>query len=172
MAITRVAALAAAVGILAGTALAVCASPIAVATPVADGLYRLNFPGTEAADFDYPEPRGPYSWLLAIRSACPPSGCVATATNVGDSSTTYVFRENEETYIASQPQGFACEGKKTTGISTMSFTASGGSLSGDLVESASPCQPISRSFTAVREGDLPSGVMLPTPIRSEVSRSA
>ena len=49
MAITRVGALAAAVGILAGTALAVCASPIAVATPVADGLYRLNFPGTEAS---------------------------------------------------------------------------------------------------------------------------
>jgi hypothetical protein len=45
--------------------------PVAAATPVTDGLYRLNFAGTEAADFDYPEPRGPYSWLLAIRSACP-----------------------------------------------------------------------------------------------------
>jgi hypothetical protein len=163
MAITRGAALAAAVGILAGSALAVCASPIAVATPVADGLYRLNFPGTEAADFDYPQPRGPYSWLLAIRSACPPSGCVATATNVGDSSTTYVFRESGGRYIASQPQGFACEGKKTAGMSTMSFTASGASLSGELVESASPCQPISRSFTAVREGDLPSGVTVADP---------
>ncbi len=163
MAITRVGALAAAVGILAGTALAVCASPIAVATPVADGLYRLNFPGTEAADFDYPEPRGPYSWLLAIRSACPPSGGGATATNVGDASTTYVFRENGGRYIASQTQGFACGGKKTAGISTMSFTVSGGSLSGELVESASPCQPISRSFTAIREGDLPSGVNVADP---------
>ena len=45
----------------------------------------------------------------------------------------------------------------------MSFTASGESLSGDLVESASPCQPISRSFTAVREGDLPSGVTVADP---------
>ena len=106
MAITRVAVVAAAVGIVAGSAVAVCASPIAAATPVADGLYRLNFPGTEPADFDYPEPRGPYSWLLAIRSACPPSGCVATATNVGDSSTTYVFRENGGRYIASQTTRF------------------------------------------------------------------
>ena len=163
MAITRAAAVAAAVGIVAGSAVAVCASPIAAATPVVDGLYRLNFAGTEAADFDYPEPRGPYSWLLAIRSACPPSGCVATATNVGDTSMTYVFRENGGRYIASQSQGFACEGKKTAGISTMSFTASGATLSGDLVESASPCEPISRSFTAVREGELPSGVTVADP---------
>ena len=123
MAITRAAAVAAAVGIVAGSAVAVCASPVAAATPVADGLYRLNFAGTEAADFDYPEPRGPYSWLLAIRSACPPSGCVATATNVGGVSTTYVFRQDGGRYISSQPQGFACEGNKTAGISTMSFTA-------------------------------------------------
>ena len=163
MAITHVAVVAAAVGIVAGSAVAVCASPIAAATPLADGLYRLNFGGTEPADFDYPEPRGPYSWLLAIRSACPPSGCVATATNVGDSSTTYVFRENGGRYIASQTQGFACGGKKTAGISTMSFTVSGESLSGELVESASPCQPISRSFTAIREGDLPSGVSVADP---------
>jgi hypothetical protein len=40
---------------------------------------------------------------------------------------------------------------------------SGGSLSGELVESASPCQPISRSFTAIREGDLPSGVNVADP---------
>jgi hypothetical protein len=163
MSITRAAAVAAAVGVVAGSAVAVCASPVAGATPVADGLYRLNFAGTEAADFDYPEPRGPYSWLLAIRSACPPSGCVATATSVGDTSTTYVFRENGGRYIASQSQGFACEGKKTAGISTMSFTASGATLSGDLVESASPCEPISRSFTAVREGELPSGVTVADP---------
>ena len=163
MAITRAAAVAAAVGVVAGYAVAVCASPVAAATPVVDGLYRLKFAGTEAADFDYPEPRGPYSWLLAIRSACPPSGCVATATSVGDTSMTYVFRENGGRYIASQSQGFACEGKKTAGISTMSFTASGATLSGDLVESASPCEPISRSFTAVREGELPSGVTVADP---------
>ena len=110
MAITRAAAVAAAVGIVAGSAVAVCASPVAAATPVVDGLYRLNFAGTEAADFDYPEPRGPYSWLLAIRSACPPSGCVATATSVGDTSMTYVFRENGGRYIASQSQGLKCDG--------------------------------------------------------------
>ena len=162
MAITR-AALVVAVGVLAGPAFAVCSSPIAGATPVPDGLYRLNFAGTEPADFDYPEPRGPYTWLLAIRSACPAAGCVATATNVGGVSTTYVFRQEGGRYISSQPQGFACGGKKTAGMSTMSFTASGTSLSGELVESASPCQPISRSFTAVREGDLPSGVAVADP---------
>lgn len=162
MSIGRVAA-AAAVGIVAGSAFAVCSSPIAAATPFTDGLYRLNFAGTEPSDFDYPQPRGPYSWLLAIRSACPPAGCVATATNVGGVSTTYVFRATGGRYISSQPQGFACEGKKTAGISTMSFTASGTSLTGELVESASPCQPISRSFTAVREGDLPSGVTVADP---------
>ena len=69
----------------------------------------------------------------------------------------------EMCYISSQPQGFACEGNKTAGISTMSFTASGTSLSGELVESASPCQPISRSFTAVREGDLTAGVAVADP---------
>ena len=106
MAITRAAAVAAAVGIVAGSAVAVCASPVAAATPVVDGLYRLNFAGTEAADFDYPEPRGPYSWLLAIRSACSPSGCVATATSVGDTSTTYVFRENvKNNELAVNPLG-------------------------------------------------------------------
>lgn len=157
------ASLVAAVGIVAGSALAVCSSPLAAATPVPDGLYRLSFAGTEPSDFDYSEPRGPYTWLLAIRSACPPSGCVATATNVGGASTTYVFRESGGRYISSQAQGFACEGKKTAGISTMSFAASGTELTGELVESASPCQPISRSFTAVREGDLPSGVTVADP---------
>ena len=162
MAITRVAVVAA-VGIVAGSAFAICSSPVAAATPLTDGLYRLSFAGTEPSDFDYPEPRGPYTWLLAIRSACPPAGCVATATNVGGVSTTYVFRESGGRYISSQAQGFACEGKKTAGTSTMSFSASGTSLSGELVESASPCQPISRSFTAVREGDLPSGVTVADP---------
>jgi hypothetical protein len=162
MAITR-AVVVAVVGIVAGPAFAVCSSPIAGATPVPDGLYRLNFAGTEPSDFDYPEPRGPYTWLLAVRSACPPAGCVATATNVGGVSTTYVFREERGRYISSQPQGFTCEGKKAAGISTMSFTASGTSLSGELVESAPPCQPISRSFTAEREDDLPSGVRVADP---------
>jgi hypothetical protein len=163
MTITR-AALAAAVGIVAGPAFAVCSSPIvAAATLVPDGLYRLNFAGTEPSDFDYLQPRGPYSWLLAIRSACPTDGCVATATNVGGVSMTYVFREKDGRYISSQPQGFACQGKKTAGMSTMSFSVSGTSLSGELVESASPCEPISRSFTAVREDDLPSGVPVADP---------
>jgi hypothetical protein len=153
----------AAVGVVAGSAFALSSSPVAAATPVTDGLYRLNFAGTEPSDFDYPEARGPYSWLLAIRSACPPAGCVVTATNVGGVSTTYVFREDGGRYISSQPQGFVCEGRKTAGISTMSFTESGTSLSGELVESASPCQPIVRSFTAVREGDLPSGVAVTDP---------
>jgi hypothetical protein len=162
MSITR-AAVVAAVGIVAGSAFAVCSSPVAAATPMPDGLYRLNFAGTEPSDFDYPEPRGPYTWLLAIRSACPAAGCVATATNVGGVSTTYVFRQEGGRYISSQPQGFACEGNKTAGISTMSFTATGPSLSGELVESAAPCQPISRSFTAVREGDLPAGVAVADP---------
>ena len=114
MTITR-AAVVAAVGIVAGSAFAVCSSPIAAATPVPDGLYRLNFAGTEPSDFDYPEPRGPYTWLLAIRSACPAAGCVATATNVGGVSTTYVFRQDGGRYISSQPQGFACGGNKTAG---------------------------------------------------------
>ena len=157
------AAVVAAVGIAAGAAFAVCSSPIAAAKPVPDGLYRLSFAGTEPSDFDYSEPRGPYTWLLALRSACPPSGCVATATNVGGVSTTYVFRQSGGRYISSQAQGFTCEGKKTAGISTMSFAASDNSLIGDLVESASPCQPISRSFTAVREGDLPTGVAVADP---------
>ncbi|MFI5510111.1 hypothetical protein ACIA48_21810 [Mycobacterium sp. NPDC051804] len=155
--------LVAAVGIVAGSAFAVCSSPVAAARPVPDGLYRLSFAGTEPSDFDYSEPRGPYTWLLAIRSACPPSGCVATATNVGGVSTTYVFRQSGGRYISSQAQGFTCEGKKTAGISTMSFTASDTTLTGELVESASPCQPISRSFTALREGDLPSGVTVADP---------
>ena len=157
------AAVVAAVGVLAGSAFAVCSSPVASATPLTDGLYRLSFAGTEPSDFDYPQPRGPYTWLLAIRSACPATDCVATATNVGGVSTTYVFRESGGQYISSQAQGFACEGKKTEGTSTMSFTVSGASLTGELVESASPCQPISRSFTAVREGDLPSGVTVADP---------
>lgn len=138
-------------------------SPTAAATPVADGVYQLDFGGTEPGDFDYSEPRGPYSWQLAIRSACPPSGCVATATFVGNPSMAYVFRENGGRYISSQSQGFACEGNKTAGVSTMSFTASGGSLSGELTEPASPCQPITRSFSAVREGDLPPGVTVADP---------
>lgn len=162
MTITR-AAVGAAVGIVAGSVIAVCSAPIVAAKPVPDGLYRLSFAGTEPSDFDYPQPRGPYTWLLAIRSACPPSGCVATATNVGGVSMTYVFRQSGGRYISSQAQGFTCEGKKTAGISTMSFAASDNSLIGDLVESASPCQPISRSFTAVREGDLPSGVAVADP---------
>lgn len=162
MTIARVAVVAA-VGIVAGSAFAVCSSPIAAAMPVPEGLYRLSFAGTEPGGFDYSEPRGPYTWLLAIRSACPPSGCVATATDVGGISMTYVFRQSGGRYISSQAQGFACEGKKTAGISTMSFAASDNSLIGDLVESASPCQPISRSFTAVREGDLPPGVVVADP---------
>ena len=157
------AAVVAAVGIVAGSAFAVCSSPIAAAAPVPDGLYRLNFAGTEPSDFDYPEPRGPYTWLMAIRSACPPTGCVATASIVGGAGMTYVFRESGSQYISTQAQGFACERKKTEGTSTMSFTASGTSLSGELVESAAPCQPISRSFTAIREGDLPSGVAVADP---------
>ncbi|MDT5018212.1 MAG: hypothetical protein QOD39_4372 [Mycobacterium sp.] len=162
MAIIR-AAVATAVGIVAGSAVAVLGSPTAAATPVADGVYQLDFAGTEPGDFDYSEPRGPYSWQLAIRSACPPSGCVATATIVGNTSMTYVFRENGGRYISSQSQGFACEGNKTAGVSTMSFTASGGSLSGELTESASPCQPISRAFSAARVGDLPPGVAVADP---------
>jgi hypothetical protein len=160
---TTRAAVAAAVGIVAGSALAVCSAPTAAAAPVVDGLYRLNFAGTEPADFDYPKPRGPYSWLLAVRSACTPAGCVATATNVGDVSTTYVFRAEDGRYTSSQPQSFACEGRTTPGTSTMSFTVSGTSLSGELVESAMPCEAISRSFTAVREGNLPSGVAVADP---------
>lgn len=165
------------VGRAAATALVVAGSalvtaPSAAATPLLDGVYRLNFPAGQQTSFDSPSPSGPWTWLLAVRSACPANGCVATATDLdpdnpqvpSSSQMTYVFRQSGGRWISSQAQGFTCEGKKTAGISTLSFARSGdGTLSGDRTQSAQPCKPIAQVFTGFREGDLPPGVVVADP---------
>lgn len=138
-------------------------APTSSAAPLMDGLYRLNFPAGQPL-FDSTTPSGEWSWALAIRSACTASGCVATATQVGADGATYVFRQSGGRWISSKSQGFACQSKKTAGTSTLSFTRSGdSSLTGDRTESASPCTPVTQTFTGFRDGDIPAGVTVADP---------
>src|ERR1700738_3052747 len=90
--------------------IAVTAAPIvalampstASASALADGTYRFDFDGSKQTIDGVPKPTGSHSTSIAMRSACPPSGCVATAwdTSIGPTwlqppeEGALVFREN------------------------------------------------------------------------------
>jgi hypothetical protein len=149
-----------------GTAVALLNPAPAVANPLAEGTYRFDF-GEGPSSFQFPEQkRPPYTWMLAIRSACPPSGCVATAKLLDDAGTpmNWVYRETNRHWDGNAFQGFVCNNKKTAGTNSQSFDVSpDGTLVGISIDSAPGCEPISRPFTATRVGDLPAGVDVADP---------
>lgn len=144
----------------------------AAATQLVEGTYRFDFAGGQPSSFDSPEPGKPYSWMYAIRSACPPSGCVATSrqldannpTGAFNPGTNFTYREINQRWQGNAFMGFACNGKKSAGNVAQTFEVKpDGTLAGTSTDSAPGCQPITRQFTATRVGDLPAGVDVPDP---------
>lgn len=160
----------AAVAVVAGTAVAVVHPAVAAATALADGVYRFEFAGIEKDISGYP--KEPSIQLLAVRSACPPAGCVATAVHLDPDNPTvlstfsdiYVYREVDGRWVMNPRRGYACNNAKTAGDYSETFTTDAqGQIAGTATESAPPCTPVSESFTAARQGDLPPGIEVPDP---------
>ena len=155
-----------------GSAVALLTGATASAAALTEGTYRFDFEGSKQTTNGTPSPVQPYSWWLAIRSACPPPGCVATATVLDANNhsvaqgpaNTWVYRENNRVWEASRFQGFACAGQKTAGSATQSFQVTdAGTLIGVATDFQAPCGPVVTPFTAERVGELPPGVDVADP---------
>jgi hypothetical protein len=172
MAITRLFSAAAVAAISVSCGVALLNPAPAAASQLVEGTYRFDFAGGQPSSFDSPDPGKPYSWMYAIRSACPASGCVATSrqldannpTGAFNPGTNFTYREINGRWQGNAFQGFACHGQKSAGNVAQTFEVkSDGTLVGTSTDSAPGCQPITRQFSATRVGDLPSGVDVPDP---------
>src|SRR5689334_12131502 len=77
--------LVAAFAIIVGPAVTLAVPSAASASALTDGTYRFDYDGSKQPIDGVPKPAGAHSTLIAMRSACPPSGCVATGwdTSIG-----------------------------------------------------------------------------------------
>ena len=144
----------------------------AAASPLADGLYKFEFDGSKQTLDGKPDPGKPYSNLIAIRSACPSSGCVATAwdTSIGPTwlqppyEGAIVFREDKDQWSGTRWRMFTCNNTITQGSETLTFQAtSGGTFTGVSTGLQSPCGPVVTPFTATRVSDVPPDVSVADP---------
>lgn len=166
-------------GLLAAT-IAVAAAPVvALATPgtafasaLADGTYKFDFDGSKQTVDGAPKPSGSYSTSIAMRSACPPSGCVATGwdTSIGPTwlqppvEGALVFRENRGQWVATRWKMFTCNNTIKQGTETLSFQVKpDGSFVGVSTQLEAPCAPIVIPFSAARVGDVSPDVQVADP---------
>ena len=149
-----------------GSAVALFTPATASAAALAEGTYRFDFEGSKQTSNGSPSPVQPYSWWVAIRSACPPAGCVATAlelrtwsqsVTVAPPPNTWVYRENDLQWAAQRSRDYDCNGDKVSGSETQSFQViPDGTLSGVDTQLQSPCPTVVIPFTAKRgSGNLP-----------------
>lgn len=164
--------LAAAIAVTLGPAIPLAMPGIASASALADGTYRFDFDGSKQTVDGAPKPTGSHSTLIAMRSACPPSGCVATAwdTSIGPTwlqppeEGALVFRENRDQWVATRWKMFTCNNTIKQGTETLSFQVKAdGTFVGVSAQLEAPCAPIVIPFTAVRVGDVGPDVQVADP---------
>jgi hypothetical protein len=155
-----------------GSAVALLTPGSASAAALSDGLYRFDFDGSKQTLDGEPNATRPYSTSVAIRSACPPAGCVATATDVeiGAHSLqppyegTFVFRESKGQWVMSRWRMYTCNNTMIQGSEVQTFQVKpDGTLLGIDAQLRLPCGPIVIPFTARRVGDLPPNVEVADP---------
>lgn len=144
----------------------------ASASALTEGTYRFDFDGSKQTVDGAPKPTGSHSTLIAMRSACPPSGCVATAwdTSIGPTwlqppeEGALVFRENRDQWVATRWKMFTCNNAMKQGTETLSFQVQpDGTLVGLSTQLEAPCPPITIPFTATRVGDVSPDVQVADP---------
>ncbi|OBI88130.1 hypothetical protein [Mycobacterium asiaticum] len=164
--------LAATVAITLGPAIPIAIPGVASASALADGTYRFDFDGSKQTVDGAPKPTGSHSTLIAMRSACPPSGCVATAwdTSIGPTwlqppeEGALVFRENRDQWVATRWKMFTCNNTIKQGTETLSFQVKAdGTFVGVSTQLEAPCAPIVIPFTATRVGDVAPDVQVADP---------
>jgi hypothetical protein len=144
----------------------------AAASPLTDGLYQFQFDGSKQTLDGKPSPTQSSSAQIAIRSACPPSGCVATAwdTYIGPTwlqppyEGKLVFREIKDQWVGTRWKMFTCNNTINQGSQTLAFQVMpDGTFTGVSTELQAPCAPIVTPFTARRIGDIPPDVEVADP---------
>ncbi|MDP7705383.1 MULTISPECIES: hypothetical protein [unclassified Mycobacterium] len=155
-----------------GPAAALATPLVASASALADGMYRFDFDGSKQTIDGVPKPTGAYSTVIAMRSACPPAGCVATAwdTSIGPTwpqppeEGALVFRENRGQWLATRWKMFTCNNSMKQGTETLSFQVKpDGTFVGVSTQSEAPCAPIIIPFVATRVGDISPDVQVADP---------
>ena len=165
--------------LVAATAAAGAWSAVAVLTPgyaaasaLADGAYRFDFDASKQTLDGKPDPGKPFSTVIAIRSACPPSGCVATAWDTSIGATwlqppyegALVFREDKDRWVGTRWRMYTCENTIKQGTETLAFQVKAdGTFVGVSTGLQSPCGPLVMPFTATRVGDVPADVDVADP---------
>lgn len=156
--------------LLATTAAITLGPPIAVALPgmasataLTDGTYRFDFDGSKQTIDGVPKPTASHSVSIAMRSACPTAGCVATAwdTSIGPTwaqppeQGALVFREDKDRWVATRWKMFTCNNTINQGTETLAFQVKpDGTFVGVSTQLEGPCPPIVIPFTATRIGDV------------------
>lgn len=142
------------------------------ASALPDGTYRFDFDGSKQTVDGAPKPTGSHSTLIAMRSACPGAGCVATAwdTSIGPTwlqppeEGALVFRENRDQWVATRWKMFTCNNTTKQGTETLSFQVKpDGTFVGVSTQMEAPCPPIVIPFTATRIGDVAPDVQVADP---------
>jgi hypothetical protein len=158
--------------LLAATVLAGVGSPVSLltagsasASALTDGVYQYDFDGSKLTQDGQPKPGPSYSQTVGIRSACPPSGCVATATDLKTYKWlqppyqgTFVYREDKDQWAMSRWYVYACNnGEMHQEAETQTFRVQpNGTLVGIDTKLNSACNgPVVIPFTATRVSDLP-----------------
>jgi hypothetical protein len=164
--------LAATIAVTIGSAVALVTPGSAAASALADGTYRFDFDGSKQTIDGVSKPTGSHSTSIAIRSACPSSGCVATAwdTSIGPTwlqppyEGALVFRENRDQWVATRWKMFTCNDTIKQGTETLAFQVkSDGTFAGVSTQLEAPCAPIVIPFTATRVGDVSPDVEVADP---------
>ncbi|MDT5093149.1 MAG: hypothetical protein QOH60_2512 [Mycobacterium sp.] len=159
--------------LLAATVVAGIGSPVALLTPgsasasaLIEGVYRFDYDGSKQTQDGKPFPTNSYSATVGIRSACPPAGCVATATDLNTygwpqpaEASTFVYRETNDQWVMTRGFVYACNnGEMHEGGETQTFQVKpDGTFVGIGIKPRSPCPggPLVMPFTATRVRDLP-----------------
>ncbi|OBK28943.1 hypothetical protein A5634_19230 [Mycobacterium asiaticum] len=171
MSISRIL-LAATFAVTVGTAGILITPGTASASALAEGTYRFAFDGSKQTIDGVAKPTGSYSRSIAMRSACPPSGCVATGwdTSIGPTwlqppeEGALVFRENRDQWVATRWKMFTCNGSIKQGTETLAFQVKpDGTFVGVSTQLEAPCPPIVIPFTATRVGDVSPDVQVADP---------
>jgi hypothetical protein len=133
------------------------------ASPLADGVYRFDFDGGKQTVDGKSSPTQSHSSSIAIRSACPPSGCVATAWDLSIGPTwlqppyegKLVFREIKDQWVGTRWKMYTCNNTINQGSETLAFQVMpDGTFVGVSTDLQSPCAPMVTPFSAMRVGDI------------------
>src|SRR5262249_5152200 len=109
---------------------------------------------------------------IAIRSACPSSGCGATAWDLSIGPTwpqppyegALVFREAKDQWVGTRWRVYTCDNTINQGSETLACQVQpDGTFVGVSTQLQTPCAPIVVPFSAKRVGDLPPDVEVADP---------